>query len=300
MVKEELVSWMKNGLDKGHEMEKLLAHLKKQGYTDSDIIALRAHIADDKPAKYEPVNIKGNTFAETFRWVIGTFMNPKQTLQEVAEKSRLVHVSLLGGFTLGLMFITFLLNNLLMEGIQTVPMQMLDKFNIVMAPQGTFWAIIGFGDLSIIGILANIIAAVVHYFLPILGIAFVAHLILHGLYHKSKMWTAYKIIGVPYGAVSLVVGLINLAIIPILFFAEIVGSETFLMKSITAVLMGGLVILIFFTIVVSIYSYVAYAMAIKEKYGTNMTASILIAGASTGSVVLALLPLMAMFVSTIF
>jgi len=298
MVKQELVTWIKKGMAGGHELEKLLGHLKSQGYEDIDIIELRAHLSGKKagPAKSR----KSNTFMQVFHWIIGIFFEPEKTIKEVAEKSNLAHVSLMGAVSVAVLFITFLLNNLLVEGTQTLPAQMMEKFTMIIAPQGTFAAIIGFGEMTFSGIFANIIVATLHYFLPLLGIAFIAHLILHGLYHKSTMWKAYKIIGIPYGAAAIAISTVNLAIVPFMFIAEEVGSASFLAKMITSVILGVLVILIFFSVMVSVYSYVAYAMTIREKYETTMISAVLISVASTGAVVLALLPLMAMLVASVF
>jgi hypothetical protein len=66
------------------------------------------------------------------------------------------------------------------------------------------------------------------------------------------------------------------------------------------VVIAILVILMFFSIAISLYSYAAYAMIIKEKYGTTNLISIIISIASTATVVVALMPMIAMFVASVF
>jgi hypothetical protein len=89
-------------------------------------------------------------------------------------------------------------------------------------------------------------------------------------------------------------------IIPILFISELIGSASFIAKTINAGMLGAIVLLIFFIIVISMYSYLAYAMAMKEKYEATMTSAIFVSLVSTAAVVLALMPLMTMFVASVF
>jgi len=301
MVKHELIAWVKDGLSKGHELEKLLSHLKTQGYPDVEIVQIRHHVSGKKPVgKTNQKLLQGQTFMHVLSWIPGVFFEPEKTMKETAEHSKLTHVGLMGAISVTILFLSFILQRVLLEGTMTLPSQIMNKFTLIIAPQGSFSAVIGFGGLTLTGVLGNLIVAILHYFLPLLGIAFVAHLILHGLYHKSTMWKAYKIIGIPFGACSIAIGLINLMIIPILFISELIGSASFIAKTINAGMLGAIVLLIFFIIVISMYSYLAYAMAMKEKYEATMTSAIFISLVSTAAVVLALMPLMTMFVASVF
>lgn len=293
MVREELVKWIKDGMAKGHDLEKLLSHLKAKGYAEVEIIELRNHFRQKSATS-------GGTLSQIFRWTYGVFTEPEATMKQIAEHSRMIHVALMGFMTTALIFLTFVLKDVLLEGAKTLPVQVLDKFTLTLAPQGVFSALLSFSELTIKGSIVHVVVTLFNYFLPLLGIAFAAHLLLHGLYHKSTMWKAYKIIGVPFGSVSMAIGAINLAILPFLFIAEQVGMDSFLAKTLSSVIVGVIALMVFLIIVVSLYSYAAYAMAIKEKYETTLPSAVLISAASTGAVVLALLPLVSMFVASVF
>ena len=230
MVKHELVSWVKDGLAKGHELEKLLSNLKSQGYPDVDIIEVRAHVTGKKPAAVPAKPVQGNTFAQVMHWLSGIFFEPHNTIKQIADHARHIHVALMGAIAVAVVFSAFLLNSIMIEGLQTLPSQVMEKFSLIISPQGSFAMVIGFGELSISGIFANIIAAVLHYFIPLLGIAFLAHMILKGIYQKNNMWTAYKIIGIPYGAGAIAVSVLNLLLVPFMFIAEKIGSASFIAK----------------------------------------------------------------------
>jgi|TARA_Y100000310_G_C20702729_1_gene831525 hypothetical protein len=308
MAKKELVSWVKDGLAKGHDIEKLLGHLKTQGYADVDIVEVRSHVSGEKKpttghrpptTDHQPL-ATGNTFMQVMHWVNGIFHEPQETIKEIVNKSRLIHVSIMGAIAIAVLFSTFILNGLLMTGLQTLPSQIMDKFTTILSPQGSFAKVIAFGELSLTGVLSNLVAVVVHYFVPLLGISLVATLLLRGFYHKGKFWDAYKIIGIPYGAIAVVMSFLNLGIVPFMFIAEKVGSASFMAKMITSVIIGIQIIIIFLGVAVSIYSYVAYAMTIKEKYNTTDFVSTVISIASTATVVVAILPLIALFVISVF
>lgn len=301
MVKHELVTWVKDGLTKGHELEKLLSNLKTQGYPDVDIVEVRSHVTGKKPApKIQAKSVGGGTFMQVMRWLSGIFFEPHNTIKQIADHARHIHVALMGGIAVAVVFSAFLLNSIMIEGLQTLPSQVMNKFSLIISPQGSFAKIIGFGELSISGIFANIIAGVLHYFIPLLGIAFLAHMILKGIYQKNNMWTAYKAIGIPYGAGTIAISLLNLLLVPFLFIAEQVGSASFFAKAITGVILIVQMGIIFFGIAIAIYTYVAYAMVIKEKYETKTLMAIGVSVVSGFFVVKVILPLLVLLVASLF
>ncbi|MFH1450810.1 MAG: hypothetical protein ABIF92_02415, partial [archaeon] len=223
MVRAELVKWIEEAMAKGHELEKLLANLKTQGYADIEIVELRNHISKKRSVAAPKKPESSSTISQVFTWIPGVFFEPEETLKKVAEDSRLVHVTLLGVLTIALVFITFTLKHFFVRGILTFPMQIMEKFTVIIAPQGSFAPLISLGEFTLKGIIIHLIMVSLHYFIPLLGIALVVHLLLHGLYHKSTMWKAYKIIGIPYGATAIGLSVINIATLPFLAIAEKVG-----------------------------------------------------------------------------
>jgi len=296
MTKDDLVKWVKDYIAKGHELEKILSHLKTQGYSDNDIVELRAHLAGKKKSSE---HLPGSVFAQVMSWLYGVFFEPESTMKEVAEHGKNAHVYLMGAISIGALLLTFILDKLVVEGTATLPSQILEKASIVIAPQGGLAAMIA-GELTVRGIVMTIIATSVYYFLPLLGIAFVAHLLLHGLYHKSTTGKAFRIIGIPYGAAAIMISFLTLGTSPFLFIAEQLGSTGLIAKILTFSIVIMLVLIIFMRMVVSLYSYVAYAMVMKEKYETTMQSSIMISIVATSAVLLALMPLIELGITSLF
>jgi len=212
-----------------------------------------------------------NPVGQIFDYLIGFWFRPLETMRHVANDRNWISSLILLLITIGSVFGFY--RGLLANSYNAMIQQSMASLMIFINPMSTFVAMVaGIPDYAYAFLIT---AAVV--ILPLMAITFIVTMFTKGLAGKhAKFREIFRVLLIPHCLVLLFGVLISLIMYLVAYVPKYAGSSDIVGIFILIVM----VVAYFLSMFLSIYAYLLYALAIKERYGTSIASSVTIIIAS--------------------